>query len=270
MLSVNSLHFRYSSQQPWLLRSIDLKASAGERIALLGPSGCGKSTLLRCLAGLLPTESGQVTWHQNDHGKNSLPSWGFVFQEPELLPWRNVLQNVALPLRLGHLADTISREQAERTALQQIEQVGLSHAAHLYPAQMSPGMRMRASLARALVNQPSVLFLDEPLAAVDEWSREQLQDLLLALTRDNTQLTWILVTHSVAEAAWMCNRAVVMNTKGGISQDWKFTSEMPDPSDPSDPSDLSDPAPILSVTRESTAQQLRQGELRKALRQVTQ
>ena len=184
---------------------VTLSITPGEFVALLGPSGCGKSTCLRAIAGLQPVTSGRVTLL---HRRNARRDVAFVFQDPHLLPWRNVLRNVALPLEL------MGVPKAERldSARQALEQVGLADAMRRYPAQLSGGMRMRCSLARALVTNPKLLLLDEPFAALDEISRQRLDEMLRQLWLD-WGMTVIFVTHSIQEAAFLANRAVVFTRR---------------------------------------------------------
>src|SRR5439155_19858500 len=155
-----------------VLTGLDLKIAPGEFVAILGPSGCGKSTLLRIIAGLEQLDGGTLRCSADE-------SIAYVFQDPHLLPWRNVLRNVALPLELRGVPKA-SRFAMAREA---IEKVGLSEAIKRYPAQLSGGMRMRVSLARALVTEPRLLLMDEPFAAVDEITRQQLAEQLRELWR---------------------------------------------------------------------------------------
>lgn len=180
--------------------SMSLAIRPGEFLSLLGPSGCGKSTLLRIIAGLDRADAGDVRVDRS--------AIAYVFQDAHLLPWRSVLHNVALPLELMG----ISKEQRLAAAQDTIAQVGLADAAHRYPAQLSGGMRMRASLARALVTNPSLLLLDEPFAALDEITRQQLDDQLHELWRKRG-MTVIFVTHSILEATFLAQRAVVLTRR---------------------------------------------------------
>ena len=185
------------------LDGIDLNVAPGEFVAILGPSGCGKSTLLRIIANLDAPTAGEV---RAAHGGRI----AYVFQDAHLLPWRNVLRNVALPLELRGTprAGRVAR------ATSAIEAVGLSDFARKYPAQLSGGMRMRVSLARALVTEPQLLLLDEPFAALDEITRAQLDQQLRRLWIER-RMTVLFVTHSITEAAFLADRAIVMSRRPG-------------------------------------------------------
>ena len=183
------------------VESIDLLIAAGEFVAILGPSGSGKSTMLRMIAGLDHPTSGSVNVTRP-------PRIAYVFQDAHLLPWRNVLRNVELPLELSG----IDRGERESRALAAIEQVGLADAIRRYPAQLSGGMRMRVSLARALATNPELLLLDEPFAALDEITRQHLDDQLRALWTER-RMTVLFVTHSIIEAAFLADRAIVLTRR---------------------------------------------------------
>jgi NitT/TauT family transport system ATP-binding protein len=180
---------------------IDLSVKPGEFLAILGPSGCGKSTLLRIIAGLDKPTQGRVELAPE-------AKLAYVFQDAHLLPWRNVLRNVALPLELMG-APKPSRMAAAEAALRQ---VGLADAMTRYPAQLSGGMRMRVSLARALVTEPTLLLLDEPFAALDEITRQLLDEQLRHLWLSQG-LTVIFVTHSTGEAVFLADRAVALTSR---------------------------------------------------------
>jgi NitT/TauT family transport system ATP-binding protein len=184
---------------------IDLEIAPSEFVAILGPSGCGKSTLLRIIAGLDKPDSGQI---QAGPGGARHRHIGYVFQDAYLLPWRNALNNVALPLELSG----VPRAERLAAAVQALERVELADAMTRYPAELSGGMRMRVSLARALVTSPSLLLLDEPFAALDEITRQQLDEHLHQLWHER-QMTVIFVTHSIIEATFLAQRAVVL-TRG--------------------------------------------------------
>jgi NitT/TauT family transport system ATP-binding protein len=182
------------------IENLSLEVQQGEFVAILGPSGCGKSTLLRIIAGLEKPTSGNI-----EIGAGKI---AYVFQDAHLLPWRNVLRNAALPLEL------IGAGRAERAtaACEALDQVGLSDAIERYPAQLSGGMKMRVSLARALVTRPDFLLLDEPFAALDEINRQKLDQQLRELWLRH-RMTIIFVTHSTAEATFLANRAVVLSAR---------------------------------------------------------
>lgn len=181
--------------------NLTLQIRPGEFVALLGPSGCGKSTLLRMIAGLETPTAGELEIDETARR-------AFVFQDAHLLPWRNVLHNVALPLELR------AQDQSQRIAAakQAIAAVGLSDAVDRYPAQLSGGMRMRVSLARALVTQPNLLLLDEPFAALDEITRAALDVQLRELWIER-RMTVLFVTHSITEAAFLADRAIVFSPR---------------------------------------------------------
>jgi NitT/TauT family transport system ATP-binding protein len=190
------------------LDGLDVDIAAGQFAAILGPSGCGKSTLLRLIAGLDTPQSGTVLISGEDSSDRK--SIAYVFQDAHLLPWRDVLQNVALPLELMR----ISRPDRIAAAREAIEMVGLSDAIGRYPAQLSGGMRMRVSLARAMVTQPRLLLLDEPFAALDEITRQLLDEQLRELWR-RTGITVVFVTHSTGEAVFLAQRAIVLTRRPG-------------------------------------------------------
>jgi NitT/TauT family transport system ATP-binding protein len=182
---------------------IDLNIAGGEFISIVGPSGCGKSTLLRIIAGLVTPSAGICERAEN-------ATAAFVFQEAALLPWRNVEKNAQLLMELEHYAP----QDRQARAAQSLRMVGLSGFEKSYPHQLSGGMRMRLSLARALALQPDLILLDEPLAAVDELTRDVLQEELSQLWR-LAGFTAILVTHNVHEAVYLSDRVVVMSPRPG-------------------------------------------------------
>jgi NitT/TauT family transport system ATP-binding protein len=192
-----------------VLEGLDLDIAAGSFVALVGPSGCGKSTLLRLVAGLDRPQGGSISFTPPlEHTPRERAPIAYVFQDAHLLPWRSVLDNAALPLELTGVARP-ERQAAARTVL---EQVGLGDATERYPAELSGGMRMRVSLARALVTHPRLLLLDEPFAALDELTRGRLDDQLRALWR-TLGMTVLFVTHSLSEAAYLAERAVVLSRR---------------------------------------------------------
>jgi NitT/TauT family transport system ATP-binding protein len=179
----------------------------GEFVSLLGPSGCGKSTALRIVAGLTAPGAGQADVLA---GHRTAGEIGFVFQEPTLMPWATVADNVRLPFRLRGEAGA----EAERKVARALEQVGLDRFAQAYPRELSGGMKMRASIARALVTEPRLLLMDEPFAALDEITRFKLNNDLLALWQ-MLRRTVIFVTHSVFESVYLSQRIVVMMPRPG-------------------------------------------------------
>jgi NitT/TauT family transport system ATP-binding protein len=191
------------------LAGFDLDVFPGEFVSLLGPSGCGKSTVLRLIADLAQPTDGSVTWpgSTDDDHRGKI---GFVFQDPTLMPWANVADNAWLPLRLRGVSKRDARDRiAESLAL-----VGLSDFAKAYPRELSGGMRMRVSIARALSLKPRLLLMDEPFAALDEIARFRLNDDLLRLQGD-LHCTIVFVTHSVYESAYLSSRIAVMSSRPG-------------------------------------------------------
>lgn len=189
-----------------VLNGLNFEIHDGEIVALVGPSGCGKSTLLKCIADLIPATSGE-TRIVND-ADSPPPSMSFVFQDPSLLPWRTVLDNVMLPYELapkGQLK-TVGRTLAEECLIQ----VGLESSDFTkYPSELSGGMRMRTSLARALISDPTILLLDEPFAALDEFLRNRMNELLLELLNAKSR-TMLFVTHNLAEAIYLSHRIFLL------------------------------------------------------------
>ena len=190
------------------LRDVALDIADGDFLALLGPSGCGKSTLLRLIAGLDQPDAGRLEWRD---GHPPQPGEiGFVFQDATLLPWATAEENVFLPLRLRGF--DAARGMAEARA--GLARVGLAGFEHVLPRALSGGMRMRVSIARALVTRPNLLLMDEPFAALDEFTRHRLQADLLALWRD-LGCTVVFVTHSIYEASFLARRIVLMSPRPG-------------------------------------------------------
>jgi NitT/TauT family transport system ATP-binding protein len=184
------------------LRDVSFAVAPGEFVSLLGPSGCGKSTALRIAAGLLAPDAGRIT---RDTGEI-----GFVFQDPTLMPWADALTNARLPLDLKG----VPRRDANEYAAAALARVGLAGFERAYPRQLSGGMKMRVSLARALAAKPRLLLLDEPFAALDEITRNALGDDLKRLWREDG-LTILFVTHSVAESSFLSQRVLVMTPRPG-------------------------------------------------------
>jgi len=188
------------------LRDVSFDIRAQEFVSLLGPSGCGKSTALRILAGLTEPSDGEVIWHDETVGRSG--DIGFVFQEPTLMPWASVAGNVHLPLKLaGH-----DRKTAMPRIREALARVGLSGFENAFPRELSGGMKMRASIARALVTQPKLLLMDEPFAALDEITRFRLNNDLLSLWMAMRQ-TAVFVTHSVFESVYLSSRILVMTQR---------------------------------------------------------
>jgi NitT/TauT family transport system ATP-binding protein len=193
------------------LKDMSLDVAEGEFVSLLGPSGCGKSTALRIIAGLGETTSGSVTWPSaaEASGPNE-QGIGFVFQEPTLMPWATVFSNVWLPLRLRRKSKSASRAEV----MEALRMVGLEAFADAYPRELSGGMKMRVSIARALITRPKLLLMDEPFAALDEITRFKLNNDLLHLWQ-TFGWTVIFVTHSVFESVYLSERIVVMAARPG-------------------------------------------------------
>lgn len=188
------------------LQDMNLAIAPGEFVSLVGPSGCGKSTALRIIAGLGKMTDGRVDWS----GDRSHHKLAYVFQEAALLPWATTFENVRLPLKLAGMAKQKSQSKVEVA----IARVGLQGFESAYPRELSGGMKMRVSIARALVTQPNVLLMDEPFGALDEITRSHLNRDLLSLW---AQMNWtvVFVTHNVYEAVYLSNRVVVMAARPG-------------------------------------------------------
>jgi NitT/TauT family transport system ATP-binding protein len=194
------------------LHNVDLDLGEGEFVSLLGPSGCGKSTLLRIIAGLGEPSAGTVDWPTAAHDARgeAHPDLGFVFQDPTLMPWATTLRNVMLPLTLAG----IGKAEGEARAADMLSLVGLKGFEASYPRELSGGMKMRVSIARALVTRPKILLMDEPFAALDEITRHRLNDDLLELWWKH-RFTAVFVTHSVFESVYLSQRIVVMAARPG-------------------------------------------------------
>ena len=211
LLELHGVEKRYDNGT-LALKRVDLAVGKQEFVSLLGPSGCGKSTALKMIAGLSPLTSGRIDWadttanEAEDHARHI----SFVFQEPTLMPWTGVFENVWLPLRLKG----VSREAATPQINAVLSKVGLSQFAHVYPRELSGGMKMRVSIARAMVTEPRLLLMDEPFAALDEMTRFKLNNDTLALWQAQ-QFTTIFVTHSVYESVYLSNRIIVMAARPG-------------------------------------------------------
>jgi NitT/TauT family transport system ATP-binding protein len=192
------------------LSGFDLNVRAGEFVSLLGPSGCGKSTALRIIAGLSEPSAGVVEWPPDPAPAQSESRIGFVFQEPTLMPWTSVFNNVLLPLKLRGIATDKARAQVVAA----LDRVGLKDFGRAFPRELSGGMRMRVSIARALVTEPELLLMDEPFAALDEITRFKLNNDLLQVWQA-LSTTVVFVTHSVFESVYLSSRIVVMAARPG-------------------------------------------------------
>jgi NitT/TauT family transport system ATP-binding protein len=192
------------------LADLDFEVRAGEFLSLLGPSGCGKSTALRIIAGLTAPSQGHVEWLAEGLAADKARRIGFVFQEPTLMPWASVFDNVALPLVLKSVAGGTIASRVGAV----LERVGLGKFAKAFPRELSGGMRMRVSIARALVTEPQLLLMDEPFAALDEITRFKLNNDLLQVWQASAT-TVIFVTHSVFESVYLSNRILVMSPRPG-------------------------------------------------------
>ena len=194
------------------LDPVDLEVRRGEFLSVLGPSGCGKSTLLHLIAGLEAPSSGSIAWWGSSFDATGTPGrrLAMVFQSPTLMPWARVDTNVRLPLSLAG----VPVAESDRAVRDALALVGLSDSARLWPRELSGGMQMRASIARALVNHPDLLLMDEPFGALDEFTRQRLDDELIALWRERG-LTIVFVTHSIHEAVYLSTRVAVMGPRPG-------------------------------------------------------
>jgi NitT/TauT family transport system ATP-binding protein len=205
------------------LGPLDLDVRRGEFVSLLGPSGCGKSTALHLIAGLNAPTSGVLQVSHRGSQVRAGHSIGFVFQEPTLMPWTSVRENVRLPLKLGHM----STGEANARIAEALAQVGLADFADAFPRELSGGMKMRVSLARALVTDPDLLLMDEPFAALDEITRFRLNNDLPTLWRD-LRKTVIFVTHSVFESVYLLQRVIVMTARPGrIAAEFRIDAAQP-------------------------------------------
>src|ERR1700686_450557 len=192
-----------------VLRGLDLKIQKGEFVPLIGPSGCGKSTVLKLIAGLTSPTQGTITV-DGMAPKDARETVSFIFQDATLLPWRPVAQNVGLGLEL----DGLNKAQRQEKTAALLRLVGLEKVAKFYPRELSGGMKMRVSIARALATSPKLLLMDEPFAALDEMSRDRLNEELLRL-RAEQKWTAVFVTHSAAEAVFLSTRIVILAPNPG-------------------------------------------------------
>jgi NitT/TauT family transport system ATP-binding protein len=213
---------RFTSASAPVLEGINLSVERGEFVSIIGPSGCGKSTLLKLVAGLSPCSSGEIQVNGMTP-VNAREIVSFVFQDATLLPWRTVQKNVSLALEL----EGRTREEIAVTTQGLLLLVGLAHVAGHYPRQLSGGMKMRASIARALATRPQILLMDEPFAALDEMTRDRMNEELLRLRAEH-HWTALFVTHSVAEAVFLSSRVIVLAPHPGrVAQD--LTIDLPYP-----------------------------------------
>lgn len=232
---------------PLILDRISFEALRGDFISLIGPSGCGKSTILKLISGLNPISGGEATV-ESIAPKNAAEELAFVFQEPTLLPWLSVQRNVEVPLKLRG----VDPQRRSEIAHKSLELVGLGSRADYYPRQLSGGQKMRVSIARALSLSPKILLLDEPFGALDEMTRDHLNEELLAI-RDQKAWTAFFVTHSVAEAVFLSNRIFVLSANPGRLHEEVIV-------------DL--PYPRTDETRQSEAYQKLVAEVTRLLRSV--
>jgi NitT/TauT family transport system ATP-binding protein len=194
------------------LKQMSLDVRRGEFLSLLGPSGCGKSTALRIIAGLGAPSSGSIDWPSSQINSRGLPEGdvGFVFQEPTLMPWQTVFGNVYLPLRLAR----VSKADARPRIMETLASVGLADFEKSYPRELSGGMKMRVSIARALVTRPNLLLMDEPFAALDAMTREVLRKELLQMWA-RRRMAIVFVTHDIDEAVYLSQRVVLLRPRPG-------------------------------------------------------
>jgi NitT/TauT family transport system ATP-binding protein len=211
----------YGSNAP-VLQQIHLTIAKGEFVSLIGPSGCGKSTLLKLISGLTNATSGNILV-DGMTPFNARETISYIFQDATLLPWRTVTSNVGLGLELEHVASEVRKQKVDTL----LELVGLTHVARAYPRQLSGGMKMRVSVARALATRPRLLLMDEPFGALDEMTRDRLNEELLRL-RAEQNWTAVFVTHSVAEAVFLSTRIIVLApSPGRIAQEIEIDLPFP-------------------------------------------
>jgi NitT/TauT family transport system ATP-binding protein len=209
---------------PAIIKELSVSVMPGEFVSIIGPSGCGKSTLLKLIAGLSPVSSGEIAV-EGMTPVNAREIMSFIFQDPTLLPWRTVRANIGLGMELEHAA----RELKDTKVNSLLSMVGLAHVADSYPRQLSGGMKMRVSIARALASNPRVLLLDEPFAALDEMTRDHMNEELLRLQSEQGW-TVLFVTHSVTEAVFLSSRILVLAPHPGrLARD--VTIDLPFPRD---------------------------------------
>lgn len=211
LLEVNNVtkSFEKGGESNLVISSLTMSVGQGDFVALVGPSGCGKTTALRLMAGIIPCTSGQIRIRNKDIKENQRDI-GFIFQAPTLLPWRNILDNVLLPLEVLGLND----DKGKNRGMDLLRKVGLDKAASAYPGQLSGGMQQRVGIARALIHNPSLLFMDEPFGALDAITRETLNFEIMDIWKEYKK-TIVFVTHSINEAVLLSNRILIMDTNPG-------------------------------------------------------
>ena len=208
MIQMTGVAKQFGGVRP-VLERVDLEIQKGEFVTLLGPSGCGKSTLLKLSAGLTAPSAGTIQVDGMTPG-SARERVSFIFQDATLLPWRNVVNNVSLGLEL----EKVGHARRNKRADELLELVGLQHVSKAYPRELSGGMKMRVSIARALATNPRLLLMDEPFAALDELSRDRFNEEVLRL-REEQKWTAVFVTHSVAEAVFLSTRIVILAPNPG-------------------------------------------------------
>jgi len=207
-IEISGLTKRYGNGRT-ILDALSLTVPKAEFVSILGPSGCGKSTILKLISGLTAPTSGAIRV-EGMTPLNARETISYIFQDATLLPWRTVKNNIALGLEL----EGASTERREKKVAALLDLVGLGHVAHAYPRELSGGMKMRVSIARALATSPRLLLLDEPFAALDEMSRDRLNEEILHL-REEQNWTAVFVTHSVSEAVFLSDRIIVLAPNPG-------------------------------------------------------
>ncbi len=207
-----NIGYRNKSEQVTVLVDVNLKVARGEFVTILGPSGCGKSTLLRVIANLLEPISGEIKILGNSpDAMRKARKTGFVFQDATLLPWRKVANNIRLP---AHVGGRQARPISDARFAEILSLLGLEGLEDRYPSQLSGGQRQRVAIARALIDEPDILLMDEPFGALDEITRDRLNDELLNIWR-KTGTTILFVTHSIEEAVYLGQRVIVLGTNPG-------------------------------------------------------
>jgi NitT/TauT family transport system ATP-binding protein len=210
----------YAGANVTAVHDISLKVNQGEFISIVGPSGCGKTTLLNMIAGFLPISGGAITIDDKPI-KGPGPDRGVVFQTFALFPWKTVIENVGFGPRMRGLP----KKECDQLALEFLSLVGLEHAAHKYPNELSGGMQQRVGVVRALANNPDVLLMDEPFASVDAQTRMTLQEELTKIWQERRP-TILFITHDVAESVFLADRVVVLS-KGRVLEDMPINLQRP-------------------------------------------